>query len=277
MKLSAKKKADFQDIVWGYYRAQARNHLPWRINTTPYYVWISEVMLQQTQVDRVVLFFKKWMKAFPTVKKLAGASQIDLLKLWKGLGYNSRALRLKKAAEIIVKNNKGIFPEKYEDILALPGVGPYTAGAISAFAYNVPVAMIETNIRRVYLHHFFKDDTQVHDKELMEIIEQTVDETNPREWYWALMDYGSHLGKTIPNPNKKSRHYTVQKKFKGSDREIRGKVLELLLTTKKQSLENLISKLMVVCDNQERIEKVIDQLDHEGFLTVTRGSVILRA
>lgn len=276
MKLSPKMKASFKEGVWNYYKSHARNDLPWRENTGAYSVWISEVMLQQTQVDRVVGFFKNWMKQFPTVKKLAQANQVELLKAWKGLGYNSRALRLKRAAEIITKDFKGVFPKTYESLLELPGVGPYTAGAISAFAYNQPVTMIETNIRRVYLHHFFKDAANVHDKELLEIITQTVDIENPREWYWALMDYGSHLGKTIPNPNKKSRHYTVQKKFKGSDREIRGKILELMLSVKRKSIDRLVQDLNALSSDRERIEKIIDQLDHEGFLTVDKGNVILR-
>ena len=277
MKLSSKKKVDFQNIIWDYYRTNSRNGLPWRKKTDAYSVWISEVMLQQTQVDRVITFFRNWMKQFPTIKKLAQANQVELLRAWKGLGYNSRALRLKRAAEIIVRDHKGVFPKTYEAILELPGIGPYTAGAISAFAYNQSVTMIETNIRRVYLHHFFKDRANIHDKELLEIIGQTVDYSNPREWYWAIMDYGSYLGKIIPNPNKKSRHYTVQKKFKGSDREIRGKVLELLLTKKKQSIEQLTLQLQEVTSDQERIEKILDQLDHEGFLTMNNGSVILRS
>lgn len=290
MKFSAKKKELFKKVVWDYYHDHARNNLPWRTHTDPYSVWISEVMLQQTQVDRVVVFFKNWMKQFPTIKKLAAASQIDLLRAWKGLGYNSRALRLKHAATLIMQNHKGIFPKTYEEILELPGIGPYTAGAISAFAYNQAVIMIETNIRRVYLHHFYPllqgeggrhrrpgEVISIHDKQLLEIINQTIDGKNPREWYWALMDYGAYLGKTIPNPNKKSRHYTVQKKFKGSDREIRGKVLEFLLNKKKQSIERLVDQLQEVTSDRERIEKIIDQLDHEGFLTVNHGSVILRS
>ena len=276
MKLSPKKIALFQKAIWDYYEKNARHKLPWRKNTSPYYVWISEVMLQQTQVDRVVLFFRNWMKQFPTIKKLATASQIDVLRLWKGLGYNSRALRLKKAAEFLVENNKGVFPKTYEEIMNLPGIGPYTAGAISAFAYNEPVVMIETNIRRVYLHHFFQDSANIHDKEILELVAQTVDIKNPREWYWALMDYGSHLGKTIPNPNKKSRHYTIQKKFKGSDREIRGKILELLLESKRKiSIEKLVKSLVNLTQDVERIEKIINQLDHEGFLTLENGRVIL--
>lgn len=281
MKIAPKKKAAFQKIVWDYYhnhdQNSARHTLPWRKEITPYKVWISEVMLQQTQVDRVVSFFKNWMKQFPTIKSLANASQVDLLRHWKGLGYNSRALRLKKAAQEIVARHRGIFPKTYEEILELPGIGPYTAGAIIAFAYNRPVSMIETNIRRVYLHHFFQDQANIHDKELLEIIQQTGGPEHSREWYWALMDYGAYLGKTIPNPNKKSRHYTIQKKFKGSDREIRGKILELLLQKKSWSIDNFITELSSLSQDRERVETIIDQLDHEGFLTVKNGNVILRS
>jgi A/G-specific adenine glycosylase len=315
----------FQKTVWDYYHANKRNALPWRKNTKPYNVYVSEIMLQQTQVDRVVDFFNKWMKEFPTIKALAEAKQSDVLRLWKGLGYNSRAIRMKRTAQIIMEKFGGKFPKSYEDILSLPGIGPYTAGAISAFAYNQPVSMIETNIRRVYLHHFFPTPQSkhtrplrvapslkeradfvtsiqklescnqveisapsfrgggrrpgasgIHDKELIKLIEKTVDQENPREWYWALMDYGSYLGKTIPNPNKKSRHYTKQSKFEGSNREIRGKILEILLEKKKLSVEKLEEKLESFSDDKDRIETIVSGLEREGFLILKNGKVVLK-
>ncbi len=317
MKPSDLKK--FQKTVWDYYHANRRHELPWRKNTKPYNVYVSEIMLQQTQVDRVVDFFNKWMKEFPTVKALAEAKQSDVLRLWKGLGYNSRAIRMKRSAEIIMQRFKGKFPQTYEDILSLPGIGPYTAGAISAFAYNQPVSMIETNIRRVYLHHFFSESQSkhtrplrvapslkeravsvetelqseqtlsfregrhevrgvfgVHDRELLKLIEKTVDKENPREWYWALMDYGSYLGKSIPNPNKKSRHYTKQSKFEGSNREIRGKILEILLEKKKLLIEKLEEKLESLSDDKDRIETIVSGLEREGFLILKNGKVVLK-
>jgi A/G-specific adenine glycosylase len=133
-------------------------------------------MLQQTQVDRVVNFFNAWIRAFPTVKKLAESSQIEILKLWKGLGYNSRAIRMKQAAQVIVNDYKGIFPKSYEDLQKLPGIGPYTAGAICAFAYNQPIPIIETNIRRVYIHHFFADANDICDENILKLVEQTLDQ-----------------------------------------------------------------------------------------------------
>lgn len=276
MKLAAKRKADFQTIIWDYYGAHARTALPWRKSITPYRIWISEVMLQQTQADRVVTFFNNWMKQFPTIVSLAEASQVDLLRAWKGLGYNSRALRLKKAAQQIVDTHRGIFPKVYEDILDLPGIGPYTAGAITAFAYNKPITMIETNIRRVYLHHFFKDELNVHDTDLLSVIEQTVPADRSREWYWALMDYGAYLAKVIPNPNKRSRHYTIQKQFKGSDRQIRGKILELLLQKRTWPLESLVSELSELSTDVERVESILSLLEQEGFLKIANGKVTLK-
>jgi A/G-specific adenine glycosylase len=235
------------------------------------------------------------MKLFPNVTALANASQVDVLRAWKGLGYNSRALRMKKTAEMLIKNHKGVFPKKYEELLKLPGIGPYTAGAICAFAYNEPVTMIETNIRRVYLHHFFEHpqpplkeeapDTSsfrggqggvsIHDRELMLLIGETVDTQNPRQWYWALMDYGSYLAKTIPNPNKKSRHYAVQKKFKGSDREIRGKILEVLLSKRGMEIGVLLAKLADLSTDADRIELIISVMESEGFLFVKNGKISL--
>jgi A/G-specific adenine glycosylase len=281
MKLSDKKKEAFQGFIWDYYYKNNRGNLPWRKKITPYRIWVSEIMLQQTQVDRVVPFFNNWMKKFPSIKKLAEAPQSEVLCAWKGLGYNSRALRMKKTAEL------GNLPKTYDELIKLPGIGPYTAGAIMAFAYDQSTVMIETNIRRAYIHHFFKNSTPnpssckeegdrtVHDREILEFIKQTLPENNFREWYWALMDYGAHLGKTIPNPNKKSRHYAVQKKFKGSDREIRGKVLEILLEEKKISFQKLSKKLESLSVNTERLHKVLAGLEQEGFLRQTHNFVFL--
>ena len=283
----------FQKTIWDFYNKNKRDELPWRPalkngsqEINPYLIYVSEIMLQQTQVDRVVPFFKNWIKQFPTIKKLAEASQVDILRAWKGLGYNSRALRMKKTAELVVANYKGKFPKQYDEILKLPGIGPYTAGAICAFAYNQPIVMIETNIRRVFIHEFFehpwpsatpsKRGGLVHDRDLLPLIEKTVDKTNPREWYWALMDYGSYLGKTIPNPNKKSRHYSVQKKFKGSDREIRGTILGILLEHKKMSLEKTFEQLNSLSQDQERVEAILDGLEKEGFIEIKKGVINLK-
>ena len=183
-------------------------------------------MLQQTQVDRVVPYYKAFLKKFPNVKVLASAPLSDVLHLWQGLGYNRRAKMLHSAAKEIVNAHNGRFPKTYEDLIMLPGVGEYTAKAIRTFSYNEPEVFIETNIRTVFIYHFFSRAKNITDATLLPFIEQTLDRKNPREWYAALMDYGTHLKKEHPNPSRKSAHHTTQKPFKGSDREIRGAILK---------------------------------------------------
>lgn len=219
--------AQFRCIVYSYYRREGRHTLPWRQTHDPYAVMVSELMLQQTQVSRVIPKYEAFMKRFPTLRSLARAEQGSVLVLWQGLGYNRRAKMLHSAARAIVAAG-GVFPQTKEELVALPGIGPYTASAILAFAYNTRVVLIETNVRTVYIHHFFKDKSGVADSELLPLIEKTMDTKNPREWYAALMDYGSHLKQTVGNVNKKSAQYVRQSRFKGSNREVRGAIMRLL-------------------------------------------------
>ena len=297
MKISPKKKADFQKLVLDYYKENKRAQLPWRSKITPYRVWISEIMLQQTQVDRVVSFFNEWMKTFTTVQDLANASQIDVLKSWKGLGYNSRAIRLKRSAEILVNDYYGKFPKTIDEIQKLPGIGPYTAGAIMAFAYNKPTVFVETNIRRVFIYHFWKNEEnpllpgeggfrrkpgEVHDKEILDLVSQTLPEKNIREWYFALMDYGAYLGRELKlngkkfNPNIKSRHYTKQSKFSGSDREIRSRIVSILLENKKDSISGIVKKVSGLSDDVDRVERIISTLERDGFVEINKGKIFLK-
>mgnify|MGYP001950409544 CR=1 FL=1 len=257
-----------------YYGEYGRHDLPWRKNNTPYRVTVSEYMLQQTQAQRVVPFFTTWMKVFPSWKSLAEAKQSEVLRHWKGLGYNSRALRLQKLAKMVSSEYKGRLPSEYEKLITLPGIGPYTAGAIRAFAFNVWTPLIETNIRRIFIHHFFSDRHDVHDSEIMELIKEMGEPESTREWYEALMDYGSQLPKLVKhNPNVKSKHYSKQSKFEGSDRQIRGKILEILLektTLSKKKLFTLLGK------ESERYEVILQQLKKEGFVQLQKKSVTLR-
>ena len=283
MKISPLKIKDFQKVVWNYYKTSGRNNLPWRKNINPYRIWVSEVMLQQTQVDRVIGFFDAWMNQFPTVQKLADASQIDVLKQWKGLGYNSRAIRMKQAAQVVVNNYKGKFPNDYSEIQKLPGIGPYTAGAILAFANSQPISIIETNIRRVFIHHFFSDHVDIHDEDILKLVDRTLDMKNPREWYWALMDYGSFLGRTLNikgkkyNPNVQSKHYTKQSKFIGSDREMRVNILSILLQEKNTTTFNkLVISLKKYSENKIRINKILNQLENEGFIVFNNTKIVLK-
>lgn len=250
----------FQNIVWDYYSKNKRP-MPWREDVSPYSIFVSEVMLQQTQVARVLVKYPLFMNIFPTFVSLAQADTKTLLSAWQGMGYNRRALYLRSAANSIMETYGGILPQDTALLDNLPGIGYATACSIAAFAYNLPVSFIETNIRRVYIHHFFKDKSIVDDKDILKLVSETVSKDNPREWYWALMDYGAYLAKTADNPNKKSRHYAKQKKFAGSVREVRGGILKALLE-KPRSLGALKKIFM-----DERLFTVLTQLENEGFIT----------
>jgi len=223
----------FQTVVREYYRAHGRHDLPWRLadaagNFDPYKVMVSELMLQQTQVSRVIPKYREFLAKFPTVSTLAESPLAEVLRAWNGLGYNRRAKFLHQAARRIIDEYNGAFPQAASTLQTLPGIGPNTAGAIAAYAFNQPAVFVETNIRTVFIHHFFHDQTAISDKAIIELVEQTLDRDNPRQWYWALMDYGSYLKQTVGNPNHRSRQYAKQSKFEGSKRQIRGQVIRLL-------------------------------------------------
>lgn len=228
-------------------------------------------MLQQTQVSRVLIKFPSFIKKFPDWKSLARASTKEILQEWSGLGYNRRALYLRRIAEEVMKMN-GRFPKTFEELRKLPGIGPNTAGSILAFAYNIPSPFIETNIRSVYIHFFFpeieksegkKACKKISDDQLFPLIEKTLDTENPREWYYALMDYGADLKKRLPNPSRHSAHHIKQKPFKGSNRELRSKILKEIMKKSRTR-----SSLMAILKAYEpaAIEKNIDDLCKEGFL-----------
>ncbi|MCD5390138.1 MAG: A/G-specific adenine glycosylase [Candidatus Pacebacteria bacterium] len=282
----------FKNTVMEHYGEYGRHDLPWRLNQSPYYVLVSEIMLQQTQVDRVIPFFEKWMEQFPDIQTLATAKQSDVLRLWKGLGYNSRALRLQKCAQVTMNDYFGVIPQDYKKLLDLPGIGPYTAAALMNFAFNTWTPLIETNIRRIFIHHFFKDDSQISDTDIMDMVESVGFCDEPKIWCSALMDYGSTLPKIIKhNPNIKSKHYTKQSKFEGSDRQIRGMILEILLEKKNgKMLQSLLfKKLYKLCHQKSlchsildpesqnlRYKNIITKLITEGFIIKEKKSIILK-
>lgn len=252
-----KSEQAFIKVVWGHYKGSGRHDLPWRKTTNPYHIVVSELMLQQTQVIRVIPKYKVFLKQFPTTARLAEASLGEVLIAWQGLGYNRRAKFLWLAAQAVQNNHKGRWPKTLIGLKSLPGIGEYTAGAVMNFAYNEPVALIETNIRTVYIHHFFKDEENISDNELQPLIERTLAAGNPREWNWALMDYGAHLKTTVGNLNKKSNTYKKQSNFKESNRYVRGAILKVLAKgpcTKSA----LIKKLSDI--EKERIELQLDAL-----------------
>lgn len=252
----------FQKLVYGYF-AEHHRDLPWREESTPYRVLVSEVMLQQTQVQRVIPKFTAFLSRFPTPVSLACADLSDLLAAWQGLGYNRRALNLQRAARMIVDEWAGTIPDEPLQLQLLPGIGPYTAGAIAAFAFNRPEVFLETNIRSVLLHFFFNDASNVSDKELLPVAAVMLDHQNPRYWYNALMDYGSDLKRRFPNPCRRSRQHTVQSRFAGSDRQIRGAILRLLLATGGMTLSVMKRQF----DSEpERLERILGGMLRDGFM-----------
>jgi A/G-specific adenine glycosylase len=263
----------FIETVWKFYEDHGRHGLLWRKTKNPYRILISEVMLQQTQVDRVIPKYQAFLEEFPTVETLSQASLGEVLRLWQGLGYNRRAKMLHVCAQIIVHEYDGSFPKSYTSLMKLPGVGPYTAGAIMAFAYNISVPILETNIRSVFLHHFFKDQKDISDREIIRYVVLTLDQDNPREWYYALMDYGAHIKKKFGNPNHKSKHHVVQSAFKGSDRQIRGAIVRLLSDHSSLSKKEMCTELSVY--EKGRIDAQIERLLSEGLIVLRRRRFLL--
>ncbi len=263
------QRSDFQQVVWDYYHQHGRD-LPWRHaeqdgTFDPYKIMVSEIMLQQTQAARVIPKYHEFLGLFPTVQDLAKAPLSAVLTAWSGLGYNRRAKFLWQAAGHV----DDTFPDTIEELVKLPGVGVNTAAAIAAYSFNQPVSFIETNIRTVYIHHFFADRVDVHDKELLEIVAATVDQEHPREWYWALMDYGVHLKATVGNTARNSRHYAKQSAFEGSKRQVRGQVIRIL-TKGPIGLQDLANEIP-----DTRLGIVLDDLVREGLITQDREAYCL--
>jgi A/G-specific adenine glycosylase len=260
---------DFQELLT-IKGAELYRPMPWREDTRPYYVLVSELMLQQTQVDRVVPKFNAFIQRFPDEAALAAAPLSDVLGLWNGLGYNRRAKYLHDAARMIIHDFNGLFPKNYDDLLLLPGVGPNTAGAITAYAFNQPVVFIETNVRTVYFHHFFEDGEKIADTVLKELVAETLDKENPREFYWALMDYGTFLKKQGAGRIQQSVHYKKQSALKGSVREIRGQIVKAL-TSGEMTQDNLVKAVTF----DERFAVALMGLLVDGLVMETNGQLHL--
>jgi len=252
----------FRNRIYDYYEKHGRV-LPWRKTRNPYRILVSEIMLQQTQVERVIEKYKEFLAAFPDFPSLAKAPLAKLLRIWSGMGYNRRALALKALAQKVVEEHNGKLPADHDKLLELPGIGKYTAGAVLAFAFNKPVIFMDTNIRRVYIHHFFHDQENITDDEITSFVEQTLDTSDPRKWYNALMDYGSMLKQKQVNPNRKSAHYTKQSPFENSNRQVRGMILKALV---KQSPLTAAQIIRMSGMDEKRIQENLIKLATEGFI-----------
>lgn len=264
----------FRRKVWAYYKKSGRHDLPWRATHDLYRILVSEVMLQQTQVDRVIPLYKNFIKQFPTAKKLAAAPLSEVLKRWQGLGYNRRAKMLHQAAKEL-SVTRGILVTELEK---LPGVGPYTARAVAAFAYNQDVVVIETNIRTAVIQHFFlqnKNTTiygSVSDSQIEEVLAKVLPKGKSREWYSALMDYGAHLKRSGISHNIKSKGYAKQSKFTGSLREARGALVRALAekSSSRATLVNLLG-----APRRSQVQEALDALRAEGLVQTKKGRYVL--
>jgi len=242
--------AKFRALVFAHAQKAGRHELPWRAslqtgkNANAYRILVSEIMLQQTQVDRVVPHYKAFVKKFPTIRALAHSSLGEVLKSWQGLGYNRRAKMLHEAAKKVVQEFGGKMPKEVETLESLPGIGPYTARAVAAFAYNTDVIFIETNIRTAIIHAFFSPSelkrkhtprtdmiyhiSSISDAQIKEVLEKVYPTGRAREWYGALMDYGAYLKRSGVRLNALTKGYAKQSAFDGSLRQVRGGVLRRL-------------------------------------------------
>ncbi len=264
----------FLNTLHTYYVKNKRDTLPWRKTKSVYRILLSEVMLQQTQVPRVLVKYKEFLEKFPTVQDLAKAPLRDVLALWQGLGYNRRAKFLLEAAKLLAKEKK----ITYEFLNSLPGVGQSTAGAVIVFTQNKPIVFIETNVRAVLLHHFYKNsEEKVSDKELAVLMEKLLsklgDKFTPREFYYAIYDYGTFLKSTLGKEKKylhsKSKHYVKQSTFKGSRRQLRAFILKKFLEIKdvKKLASFVMDELPSELENYGAgdVVELIGDLKKEGF------------
>lgn len=266
--------SEFKNIIYDFYRERGRHSLPWRTTENPCHILVSEFMLQQTQVDRVVDKYTAFIQSFPDFYSLAHASLQMILSAWQGLGYNRRALFLQRTAQRVESEFHGTLPSNPAVLATFPGIGHATACSIAAFAFNRPVVFIETNIRSVFIHFFFQDTENVRDADILPLVETTLDAVNPREWYYALMDYGVMLKKTRVNPARSSAHYVKQTRFEGSNRQVRGMILRALTARSGMTTDEIastinrpvetVAHLLSVLMNEQFIAK-----DSSGRYTIT--------
>jgi A/G-specific adenine glycosylase len=260
--LEPKTVKAFQKLIYSHYQTTPRP-MPWRDTHDPYRILISEVMLQQTQVERVKCKYAEFLAAFPTLADLASAELVEVLRVWQGLGYNRRAVALKRCAEEIRTRFNGSFPASVPDLESLPSIGPYTARAVAAFAFGISNAFIETNIRTVFIHFFFHNRSTVSDREILPLVAATIDHCNPREWYYALMDFGASLKQLHPNPGRRSSHHVQQSRFEGSNRQQRSRLLRAVMVSPGISAAELADQLGA---EQRDVERNLAAMQREGFL-----------
>lgn len=284
MEISTSEIKEFQNKILSWYKIHERD-LPWRKTREPYHILISEIMLQQTQVPRVIQKYKEWLEKFPTIVSLAQSSTAEVLQYWSGLGYNRRAINLKRTAEIIVDEYNGEFPDTEKELLALPGIGKYTAHAVMCFAFNKQVPVVDINVKKVIIVEFMrkrnnerillqdapKQDEKLDDAVAWEIAEKLLPVGLAYEWNQALMDYSSAVLK-----NEKI-HIPKQSKFIGSRRYYRGKILKLLLARKSVDIDDLGTSIKDdFSENDEAmINGIVAELEKEKFIIRKKQKIYL--
>jgi len=289
-----------QELVLAWYRTEQRE-FPWRaVHPDPYVVLVSEVMLQQTQTSRVAVLLPLFLKQFPTIHALAGASTAAIIKAWKGLGYNSRALRLRECARAIVERFGGRVPGTAEELMTLPGIGPYTSHAVAVFAYHADVTVLDVNLRRVYSRYVTPQDTSadiLSDKELLRIADALQPKGHASAWNQALMDIGSQFCKAstprcascVLADSCASAHRIVpvrkprrsEPSHRDTPRRIwRGKVLDLLRECATGTTAHTMATTLIPAadaDDTAWMERVAQDLVRDGFAQRDGGRYRLRS
>lgn len=266
-----------------WYDRHGRHHLPWRKTTDPYKILISELMLQQTQVPRVQPKYEAFITAFPTLQALANADRASVLRLWQGLGYNSRAVRLHALAKVIIAERSGRLPTSSEELLTLPGIGPYTAGALVIFSQRKPAASVDVNIERVLKRVYFTPSQLPTKKDIAALQLKLIQHAEPHHLHAALMDLGSAIC-TARSPKcgecplyKRCRTRGVrpdeirtvpkQSRFMDSTRWWRGQILKVLLQGPAAE-QHIIYRIKQQpdADDEERCAKAIASMTREGII-----------
>lgn len=269
--LSSLQVAEFQQSVLTKGKDLYRE-MPWRSDTNPYNILLSEIMLQQTQVPRVLQKFVEFKTAFPTIESLANADFQEVLSHWSGLGYNRRARFLHQTAQKIVLN--GAFPTDIDFLKSCPGIGDNTAASILVYAFNQPLVFLETNVRTVLIYTFLQDVSEKIDESVLKsLAEQTLYIPNPRQWYWALMDYGTMLKKTEGNFNRYSKMHTTQSKFEGSFRQKRAAVLRCLLKNGPLTVEEIAQ---VQNYDMNLVQQIVEALKKDTMVFECEGRISIQ-
>ena len=267
MKIETGQIKSFRTKIRTFYRKHGRD-LPFRMINNPYLVTVSEIMLQQTQVDRVIPKYENWIKQFPDWKTLSKSSNKSILTYWSGLGYNRRALYLKEIAQIIVKNHNGKMPPDIKTLQSFPGIGKYTSHAILIFAFDKRVAAVDTNIRKVLLHEF-NLPPETSEKDIQSLADLVLPKTKIKEWHYALMDYA----KTLPQDvHIKYQTKYKQSKFEGSLRQIRGEIIRQLTKNRFTTIQQISA---ILKRNDVDIQKAITTLVNENMIQVKNKKIYL--